>query len=287
MHDIMALVPTGIAQCLVLSLVAIGVMIPFRLINFPDLTAEGAYPLGGALCAYLILSGCPPLLATLLASLAGGVLGIGTALIHLRFRVNTLLAGIILSTMVYSINLRIMGKPNLALFENATLFSNLLDIISYKILFLLALNACIIFFLYRYLMTEKGLRLRAVGLNPLFAERQGISLSPYILLGLFLGNALSSFAGSLMVQIQQYADVGMGVGIVIHALAALMIGESIIGTQTFFRQLLAPLIGAIIYQQIQGLAISCGLAPSDLKFMTGFIVLLAMGYKTLYKVRVS
>lgn len=287
MFELMALLPMGVVQGLVLSLVAIGVMIPFRLINFPDLTAEGAYPLGGALCAYLIILGCHPLIATIFASLAAGFLGIGTALVHLRFRVNTLLAGIILSTMVYSVNLRIMGKPNLALFENITLFSNVLDSISYKILFLLALNICIIFFLYQYLITEKGLRLRAVGLNPLFAERQGISLSPYILLGLFLGNSLSGFAGSLMVQIQQYADIGMGVGIVIHALAALMIGESIIGTQSLLRQILAPFIGALIYQQIQGLAMSCGLAPSDLKFMTGMIVLLTMGYKTFYKAKVS
>lgn len=286
MFEVMALLPTGIVQGLVLSLVAIGVMIPFRLINFPDLTAEGAYPLGGALCAYLIILGCNPVFATMLASLAGGVLGVGTALIHLRLRVNTLLAGIILSTMVYSVNLRIMGKPNLALFENITLFSNILDIISYKILFLLALNGGIIFLLYRYLITEKGLRLRAVGLNPLFAERQGIHLSPYILLALFLGNTLNSFAGSLMVQIQHYADIGMGVGIVIHALAALMIGESLIGTQSLLRQILAPFVGALIYQQIQGIAMSCGLAPSDLKFMTGIIVLLTMGYKTLHKAKV-
>lgn len=278
MLDIVSLLPIGIVQGLILSLVAIGVMIPFRLINFPDLSAEGAYPLGGALCASLILMGFSPILATFLATLVGGLLGIGTAFIHLRLKINTLLAGIILSTMVYSINLRIMGKPNLALFENLTLFSGVLDLAVYKILFLLALNGIFIFLLYRYLITEKGLRFRAVGFNPLFAKRQGIKLSHYVLLGLFLGNALNSFAGSLMAQMQQYADIGMGVGIVIHALAALMIGESLIGRYTLFRQLLAPVVGAFIYQQIQGFALSCGLAPSDLKLITGLIVLVAISY---------
>ncbi len=269
----------GVVQGLVLALVALGVMIPFKIINFPDLTAEGSYPLGGALCASLLIVGCHPLLATVCATVAGGLLGIGTAYVHLRFKVNTLLAGIILSTMVYSVNLRLMAKPNIALFDNITLFSGLFEQTSFKIALLLVINIAIIGLLYRFLISEKGLRLRAVGLNPLFAQRQGIALPPYILLGLFLGNGLNSLAGSLIVQIQQYADIGMGVGIVIHALAALMIGISLIGTQTLLRQLLAPFIGALIYQQIQGLAMAFGLAPSDLKLMTGAIVLLAISYQ--------
>jgi putative ABC transport system permease protein len=260
-------------------MVALGVMIPFKIVNFPDLTAEGAYPLGGALCASLILAGIHPLLATLIATLAGGLLGIGTAFIHLRFKVNTLLAGIILSTMVYSINLRIMQKPNLALFDKATLFSGLFEPFDFKFVLLMIINVAIFFLFYRFLICEKGLRLRAIGHNPLFAQRQGIALSHYVMFGLFIGNALNSLAGSLIVQIQQYADIGMGVGIVIHALAALMIGESIVGTHTLKRQLLAPFVGALIYQQIQGLAMTLGLAPSDLKLMTGTIVLIAISYK--------
>lgn len=268
------MIESGLLYGLVLSLVALGVMIPFRLLNFPDLTAEGAYPLGGALSAVLLLHAVPPILAITLATLGGGLLGVGTAYLHLRFRLNTLLSGIILSTMIYSVNLRLMGKPNVPLFDIAHLFSG-------DLLALLALNVALFALGFLLLNTHKGLRFRAVGLNPHCAEKLGVSLSRYILCGLFIGNALSSLAGSLIVQIQHYADIGMGFGIVIHALAALMIGESLVGTQTVLKQVLAPLVGALIYQQIQGLALSLGLAPTDLKFITGAIVLLAISYKEL------
>jgi putative ABC transport system permease protein len=273
------LVVAGLIQGLILGVVALGVMIPFKIVNFPDLTAEGAYPLGGALSASLLVAGCSPILATIVATMMAGFLGIGTALIHLRCKVNTLLAGIILSTMIYSVNLRLMGKPNIALFDSMTLFYNINHSSLHQFIFLLLLNIIIISLLYLFLNSEKGLRLRAVGFNPLFAQRQGVNLTRYVLLGLFLGNALNGLAGSLMVQIQQYADIGMGVGIVIHALAALMIGEAIMGSQTLARQVSSPFVGALIYQQIQGIAMSLGLAPSDLKLMTGAIVLLAISFK--------
>ncbi len=273
------LFPTSLLQGLILGVIALGVMIPFKLLNLPDLTAEGAYPLGGAVCASLLLINANPVTATLLASLAGGIMGMGTAWVHLRFKVNSLLAGIILSTMIYSINLRLLGKPNVALFEQSTLFSSFSSFLSLKIVFLLIINAGILLGLLLFLRTEKGLRFRAVGLNPGFAQKQGIPLASYVTLGLFAGSALTSCAGSLMVQMQEYADIGMGVGIVIHALAALMIGESLIGANTTFKQIMAPFIGALIYQQIQGLALSLGFAPSDLKLLTGAIVLVAISYK--------
>ena len=271
------LIVAGILQGLILAFIAYGVMIPFRLLNFPDLTAEGAYPLGGAICASLLIAGIPPIIAMLIASMLAGLIGICTALIHLKLKVNTLLAGIILSTMLYSVNLRIMGKPNLALFDAASLFENMNDM--HKILLLLVIIIILIVPLAIFLKTEKGLRLRAVGLNPEFSKRQNISVSLYTILGLFIANSYNGLAGSLIVQLQSYMDIGMGVGIVIHALAALMIGESIIGTSSLNRQLLSPLIGALIYQQIQGIALSIGLAPSDLKFVTGGIVLLVIAVR--------
>lgn len=271
----------GILQGLILSLVAYGVMIPFRLLNFPDLSAEGAYPLGGAICATLILLHCSPSLAILFGSLAAGVLGLGTAWVHLRLKVNTLLAGIILSTMIYSVNLRIMGKPNLALFNSPSLFSTPIE--ELKIAFLFLLIGLLVLPLALFLQTETGLRLRAIGLNPDFCKPHSISISTYTLLGLFLANAYNGLAGGLMVQLQSYMDIGMGVGIVIHALAALMIGESLVGTHTLHRQLLAPLVGALIYQQIQGFALLLGLAPSDLKFLTGGIVLIVIAFQTWVK----
>lgn len=270
------LIPIGLVQGLLLAIVAIGIMVPFRLLNFPDLTAEGAYPLGGIVCAVLLSAGFNSFLAVMIACVLAGLVGVGTALLHLRYKINTLLAGIILSTMIYSINLRLMGKPNIALFDCYTLFANLADNISLKLLFVTIVNIIIIVPLFGFLVTEKGLSLRAVGLNSFFAERQAININFYILLGLFIGNALCGLAGSLMVQSQRYADISMGIGIVIHALAALMIGESIVGNKTLLRQIFSPIIGAIIYQQVQGLVLYLGCSPSDLKLITGGIVLMMM-----------
>lgn len=268
----LSLAPSGLLYSFILAMVALGVMIPFRLLNFPDLTAEGAYPLGGALTATLLIHGCSPMNALFLATFCGGLLGLGTAYLHLRLKLNTLLCGIILSTMMYSVNLRLMAKPNVPLFDVVQIFPA-------NMLLLCLLNVSFLIACYFFLCTEKGLRFRAVGLNPYCSAKQSISVSRYIFLGLFLGNGFSALAGSLMVQVQHYADISMGLGIVIHALAALMIGESLLGTQTLLRQLAAPLVGAVIYQQIQGMALAMGLAPTDLKLMTGIIVLLAISYK--------
>ncbi|PJD94112.1 MAG: ABC transporter permease [Legionella sp.] len=266
---------TGLLQSLILALVAYAIMIPFRLLNFPDLTAEGAYPLGGAVCTSLLLLHVNPLLAVIISSLVTGLMGVATSLIHLRLKVNTLLAGIILSTMMYSVNLRLMGKPNIALFNTASLFSQSSALIN--ILFLLTILTALVLPLALFLRTEIGLRLRAVGLNQAFARRQSISVACYTVLGLFIAGCFTGVAGGLIVQLQYYMDVGMGIGIVIHGLAALMIGEAIIGNNTINRQLIAPLIGALVYQQIQGLVLFIGLAPSDLKFFTGSLVLLVIG----------
>lgn len=274
----MNLVTTGLLQALILSFVAYGVMIPFRFLNFADLSGEGAYPLGGALCASLLLADLHPALTLIASALIAGCLSMIVALIHVRLRVNTLLAGIIVSTMAYSVNLRIMGKPNIALFDKGRLFSDTSMALDGLILFGLLLVLVIPFALF--LRTEKGLQLRAIGLNPDFAKSQGISIQKYTLLGLMIAGCYSGFGGALMVQYQSYMDISMGIGIVIHALAALMIGEAIIGNATLHRQLLAPFLGAIVYQQIQGLALSMGLAPSDLKFFTGAVVLVVIGFNT-------
>ena len=274
MNALIELLTTGLLQSLILALLALGVGLPFRLLNLPDLSAEGAYPLGGVLCGTLLLWGWSPLLATIIASAATGMIGIGIALVHLRFRVNSLLAGIIMSTMAYSVNLRLMGKPNISLFGRDNLFQGMSHGGQIMVLMLVVLS--VVAGLWWFLHTEKGLRLRAVGLNPSFARRHHISQRAYTMLGLFLGSALAGSAGSLIVQLQSYADIGMGFGIVIHGLAALMLGEIIVGTTTLTRQLLAPVIGALVYQQIQGLALLVGLAPSDLKLMTGILVLAAI-----------
>jgi len=271
------LIPIGITQSLIIAFVALGVMIPFRLLNFADLTSEGTFPLGGCLCAILLIHNVHPVFALLISILAGGTIGVCTAALHIKLRINTLLAGIILSTILYSVNLRLMGKPNTALFDQQNIYSSLfVNTDLGKMALLACLNALVIIALYYFLRTEKGLRFRAVGLNPVVAAHQGTHLTLYTFMGLWLGNALNSLSGALMVQMQGYADVGMGVGILIHALAAMMIGEAIVGTKRLYQLLLAPFVGAVIYQQIQGLVMAMGLQPSDFKMVTGFIVLLTL-----------
>lgn len=259
------LIEAGLLQGLILALLAFGMMIPFRFLNFPDLSAEGAYPLGGAVCATLMVAGYPQLLAIMLGCVSGGILGICTAQAALKLRINSLLAGIIVSTMAYSLNLRIMGKPNIALFG--------LELFDFGIISLIAvLILCVLPFAL-FLYTDFGLRFRTVGSNIKFARSQGINISAYTTFGLFLAGSLFGLAGSLIAQMQQFMDLGMGVGIVIHGLASLMVGEALLGHSSILRQLLAPIIGALLYQQIQGAALSVGLAPSDLKFFTGAVVL--------------
>lgn len=265
---------TGILQGLNLAIIAYAVMIPFRLLNFPDLSTEGSYPVGGALCGSLLSASINPALAFLIAILGGGLIGIATSLIHLKLKVNSLLAGIIISTMAYSVNLRVMGKPNIALFDSFSVFNSEQIIPNIFLMLGIVIFFCIPFILFLY--TDFGLKLRATGINPSFIKKQNTNINYFIIFGLFLSGCLGGLAGSLIIQMQSYMDISMGVGIVIHALAALMIGESICNNNSLLKQMIAPLIGALFYQQIQGLALAVGLAPSDLKFFTGAIILLVI-----------
>lgn len=274
------LMPVTLAQSLMYALVALGVMIPFRLLGFPDLSSEGAFPLGGCLCAALLLAGVHPVLATLGAIAAGGVAGAATALIHLRLRINSLLAGILVFTALYSVNLRILGKANVALFSVDGIFNvvspAILTSVPLQILWFAVLAALVLAGLFWFLCTEAGAALRAVGVNPELAPSLGISIWTFTIAGVALANALSALAGAMVVQLQGYADVGMGFGILINGLAGLVIGEAILGRATIGRQLLAPVLGAVVYYQVASLGLAMGLHPSDLKLGTAGFVLLVL-----------
>ena len=264
---------SGLLQGLILAILVLGVMIPFKLLNLPDITSEGSFPLGG--CAYAVLLTCQldPLLSILIATTIAGLGGVCTAAINIKYKINSLLAGIIVSTMLYSVNLRMMGKSNLILPELSNFFTDAISNVNTNILVTILLNLIFIAAVFFFLKTEKGLRFRSVGLNQRFAQKQGISLNKNIVFGLFIANCLAGVAGIIFVQTNNYADIGMSVGIIIQALAAMLIGEKVLGTESLLKIILAPFVGAIIYQQIQGFALLLGLAPSDLKFMTGAIVL--------------
>jgi putative ABC transport system permease protein len=276
------LVPVTLVQGVLYAFVALGVMIPFRLLAFPDLTSEGSFPLGGCLCATLIVAGVNPFAATLLAVGAGMVAGLATAFIHLRFRINTLLAGILIMTILYSVNLRVMGKANVALIgldsvlhwvTPAVVTDVRLQLVVFGALAALALGGLLWFL--------AGLSMRAVGANAALAPALAIDAWAYILAGLALANGFSAFAGALAVQLQGFADVHMGFGVLINGLAAVIIGETLVGKATLLRQVAAPLIGSILYYQLVSLGLSLGLKPADLKLATGLFVLATLALPAL------
>ncbi|MAZ32236.1 MAG: ABC transporter permease [Thalassospira sp.] len=286
-----ALVPVTLAQSLILAFVVMGIMIPFRTLHFPDLTSEGAYPLGGCVAGVLIAAGINPALAIIAALLCGFAAGCCTALIHLRFRIHTLLAGILMMTMLYSINLRIMGKSNLSIFGTGSVFDWAPFVTpgfpAAKIIIAGIIGAAVFVALNWFFKTEKGTAMRAVGANPAMAEAQGISVWVSTIGGVGLASAFSATSGALMVQSQGFADVNMGLGILINGLAALMIGEAIVGKHSVFRQLLAPFVGAIIYYQLVSLCLAAGMPPPDLKLATGLFVLAMLALPSLKRGRGS
>ncbi|QND45836.1 ABC transporter permease (plasmid) [Rhizobium lusitanum] len=284
-----SLIPVTLAQSFILSFVVLGIMIPFRMLSFPDLTSEGAFPLGGCICGILLAAGVTPPLAIAASFAIGLAAGCCTAFIHLRFRIHTLLAGILMSTMLYSINLGIMGKSNLSVFGAPTVFdwvpltqpgfpaSKIVIAGLIALIVLIALNL--------YFKTEKGTAMRAVGANPDMAEAQGINVWAATIGGVGLASAFSATSGALMVQSQGFADVNMGIGILINGLAALMIGEAFTGKQTVLRQLLAPFVGSIIYYQLVSLCLAAGLPPSNLKLATGLFVLIMLALPSIRRSR--
>ncbi|HET9735337.1 MAG TPA: ABC transporter permease [Burkholderiales bacterium] len=279
------LVPVTLVQGLLYGYIALAVMIPFRLLAFPDLTSEGAFPLGGCVCAALLLAGANPLLATL-GAVAGGMLaGLSTAFIHLRFRINTLLAGILVMTILYSVNLRVLGKSNAALLGMDSLLSwistAVVTSVPLQIAVFAALALGVLGTLYWFLGTEIGLSLRAVGANAALAPALGINPWSYILGGLALASGLSALAGAVAVQLQGFADVHMGFGVLITGLASVIIGETLIGRQNVVRQLAAPVVGSLVYYQLVSLGLALGLKPADLKLATGLFVLVTLALPAL------
>jgi putative ABC transport system permease protein len=284
-----SLIPVTLAQSFILSFVVLGIMIPFRMLSFPDLTSEGAFPLGGCVCGILLAAGVTPPLAIAVAFVVGLAAGCCTAFIHLRFRIHTLLAGILMSTMLYSVNLGIMGKSNLSVFGSPTVFDwvplTTPGFPASKIVIAGLLAVIVLIALNLYFKTEKGTAMRAVGSNPDMAEAQGINVWAATIGGVGIASACSAASGALMVQSQGFADVNMGIGILINGLAALMIGEAFTGKQTVLRQLLAPFVGSIIYYQLVSLCLAAGMPPPNLKLATGLFVLIMLALPSIRRSR--
>ncbi|MDR3472093.1 MAG: ABC transporter permease [Devosia sp.] len=264
---------------LLFSLVALGVYLSFRVLDFPDLTVDGSFPLGAAAAAAAITAGIDPFLATAVAALSGAAAGLVTAMLNVRFKIMTLLAGILSMVALFSINLRIMGRPNLPVYGHDTVFDrfeSLVDLGLWTDTILLALFAVgTKLAIDWFLKTEIGLALRASGENPAMAEAQGISNGAMKYLGMGLSNALVALAGGLFAQMQGVADVSMGIGTIVTGLAALIIGEALLGRRSVFLATLGCLAGALIYRLFIALALSAGfigIKAQDLNLVTALVV---------------
>ena len=268
---------------LIFGLVALGVHLSFRIVNFPDLTVDGSFPLGGAVAAALIVAGWNPFAATALAIVAGALAGLLTAWLNVKLKIMQLLASILVMIALYSVNLRVMGKPNVALISEPTVFSLAsfggIPEAWFKPLLLLVIVGVVKLLLDLFFASETGLAMRATGGNPRMARAQGISTDRQTLAGLALSNALVAFAGALFVQTQGGADISMGIGTIVIGLAAVIIGETLLPARSLVLATLACVLGAVIYRFFIALALNSdfiGLQAQDLNLVTAVLVAFAL-----------
>ena len=268
-------------QGLAYALVALGIALTFRVLAFPDLTVDGSFPLGGAVAARLIVAGVDPVLAAAAATLAGFVAGSLTGLLNTRLKINSLLAGILMMTILYSVNLRIMGRANIQLLDRPTVFSAMenMDVTRYVpvVLFFFVVTMAVKILLDLFLHTQYGMALRATGDNEDMIRSLGVNTDNATVFGLGLSNAMVSLSGALVAQDQGFSDVGMGIGMIVAGLASIIIGEALVKPKSVFRLSLAAVVGSVAYRFIISLGLRLGLAPTDLKMATGFMVIVALG----------
>lgn len=263
---------------LVYALMAFGVYITFRILDFPDLTVDGSFTTGAAIGTVMTISGYEPWIAIIGAFIGGGLAGACTGLLHTKGKINGLLSGIIMMIALYSINLRILGKPNLSLRNQDNLFKDLNFFGDYTIVVVMLVFVIIVkIILDMFFRTDVGLSLRATGDNARMIRSFGVNTDITTILGIALSNALVATSGALVAQHQKYADSGMGIGMIVIGLASVIIGEAVFGAKTIFRATIAVIIGSIIYRIIIALAIRIEwLDTSDTKLITALIVICAL-----------
>lgn len=289
---------TSLELGLVFAIMALGVYLTFRVLDFPDLTVDGSFPLGAAISSVMLIQGYNPWLALLLAFIGGGLAGLSTAYLNVKLGILHLLASIITMTALYSINIRIMGRPNISLLGEKTIFTPFEEALSqvpahyippviFAVLIVLVLG-----FLNYFLATEIGLAMRATGSNPRMARSLGISTGSMTLLGVSLSNGLVAFSGGLFSQAQGSADIGMGIGTIVAGLVSVIIGESLFKKSGFFWNSISVVLGSLIYRLTIGFALSMetgdawySLQASDLNLLTAIIVVLFLGVPKIKSLR--
>ena len=268
-----SLITTSIEQGLIFSILAIGVFITYKILDFPDMSVEGTFPLGAFIFAKFITIEVNPILSTILAFVFGSLTGAITYFLHIKMRIASLLAGILTMTILYSVNLRINGKANIPLYNNGSVFDY-----GNNIFVLIVIVLIIKIFMDLFLKTEMGYLLIATGDNETLVKSLGVNCDKFKLLGLILSNGIVSISGALMAQSQGFSDINMGTSIIISALASIIIGDTILKKSNRLKGTTRAILGAISYKLIGGLAIDLGFAPTDLKAISAIIVIIFIGY---------
>lgn len=276
----MTLVTSAIGQGLLWGILALGLYLSFRILNFPDMTVEGTFPFGAAVCVTALIHGASPLLATLFSFIAGMITGAVTGLLYTKGRIPILLAGILTMTGVYSVNLRILGKANVGLLNHATLltnaFFNKLPANFPTIILGLIFAIVIVVLLSLFLNTDLGQAFIATGDNEKMARSLGINTDNMKILGLMVSNGLIGLAGGLLAQNGGYADVNMGIGTMVIGLAAIIIGEVVYGNLSLTGRLVAVVIGSILYRLVLLLVLQLGFSTNDFKLISAIILAICL-----------
>ena len=261
-----------IEQSLIFAIMVLGVYISFRILNFPDMTVDGTFPLGAAISAKLLTLGVNPYLTLLVALISGAAAGAITGLIHVKLKVKDLLAGILVMTALYSVNLRVMEKSNIPLFEEDNIFNT-----EYSMMITIVVLILISKFILDYLLKTKfGFALKALGDNENLIVSLGLNEEKYKIYGLMIANSFVAFSGAVLAQYQGFADVGMGTGIIVIGLASIIIGDTLFGKRRRFAGTTIVIIGSILYRGVIAVTLSMGMDASDLKLITSVIVIVIL-----------
>lgn len=255
-------------QSFIFAIMVLGVYLSYKILDFPDMTVDGSFPLGGAVASAILIKGGNPILALVVATICGAIAGLITGMIHVKLKVTNLLAGIIVMTGLYSVNLRIMGKSNIPLFSVKYLFNgNMIPIVTLVILLILAKIT-----IDYLLKTKFGFALKALGDNETLVISLGIDEKKLKIYGLMIANSFVALSGAILAQYQGFADVGMGTGTIITGLASIIIGEAIFKKRSFISMSMTVILGTIIYRTIIAMSLKLGMNASDLKLITSILV---------------
>lgn len=283
----MTLVLSVLEQGMIYAIMALGIYITYTILDFPDLTVDGSFPLGAALSAILITNGMEPIFTLLISFAAGACAGAITGIIHVKLKVRDLLSGIIMMTALYTVNLRIAGRANVPIYNMKTLFDN--DIVDgifsgalaqwANVIIILLITLGVKFMLDWYMSTKSGYLLRAVGDNATIVTSMGVDKGIIKIIGLSIANGLCSLSGCIYAQQQRYFDISMGTGTMVIGLASVIIGISLLKKVSFIKITTSVVIGSVIYKACVAIAIKLGLPSSDLKLITAvlFLIILVIG----------